>query len=123
MCTNRSRFDEMTQLALDFQRAAEQGPHVSKFHVGTMLANLRGCGWQTSKELGAHSEANKRVLRAIAEASEGQIISGQKGYMLTLEATPEDVRDAGWLKSQGEKMLNRWLQIQRVYHRALQPQE
>ncbi len=112
----------MTQLALEFTRAAEQGPHVSKFHIETMIENLRGRGWQPSKQLGAATEADKRILRAIAEASGGEILSGQKGYMLTREATPEDLRQAGWLKSQGEKMLGRWTAIQRVWHRAPQPQ-
>ncbi len=111
----------MTQLALEFERLAEQGPHVSNFHVEEMIANLRGRGWQTSKQLGALTEANKRILRAIAEASEGEILSGQKGYMLTREATPDDLKQAGWLKSQGQKMLERWTAIQRVWHRAPQP--
>ena len=43
-------------------------------------------------------------------------------YKLTREATIEEVVQAGWLKSQGKKMVHRWVKIQRVYHRALQPQ-
>lgn len=112
----------MTQLPLEFERAKEQGPIVAKLHVETMITNLRGRGWQTSKQLGALSEADKRILRAIAEASEGEILSGQKGYMLTREATPADLQQAGWLKSQGQKMLERWTAIQRVWHRAPQAQ-
>lgn len=107
----------MTQLALDFERMAEQGPKVLPFHIDEMMKALRGKEWQTSSQLGATNERDKRNLRAIAEASEGQIISGQKGYKLTLEATPEDLNAAGWLKSQGDKMRRRWLQIQRVWHR------
>ena len=83
----------MTQLALDFERMAEHGPKVLPFHVEQMIASLRGAGWLTAKQLGADRESDKRILRAIAEASEGQIISGQKGYKLTLEATPEDVNN------------------------------
>lgn len=73
------------QPELDFERLAGQGPEVEKFHVDEMTAALRGNGWRTAKALGAaRTEADKRVLRAIAEASEGQIISGQKGgYKLT----------------------------------------
>lgn len=107
----------MTQLALDFERMAAQGPKVLPFHVEAMIQALRGNDWQRAAELGARNERDKRNLRAIAEASEGQIISGQKGYKLTLEATPEDLNAAGWLKSQGDKMRGRWLKIQRVWHR------
>lgn len=110
------------QPELDFERLAGQGPAVEKFHVDEMIAALRGKGWMTAKALGARKESDKRVLRSIAEESEGQIISGQKGYKLTLECTLEEVGQAGWLKSQGKKMIQRWLAIQRVYHRALQPQ-
>jgi hypothetical protein len=111
----------VTQLALDFERLAGQGPNVSRFHISAMIESLRGRGWQTAKQLGATSESSKRVLRAIAEESAGEIVSGQKGYKLTRECTLEEVGQAGWLKSQGQKMLDRWLAIQRVYHRALHP--
>jgi hypothetical protein len=110
------------QPELEFERQPGQGPEVEKFQVEEMIAALRGRGWRTAADLGARKEKDKRMLRAIAEESEGQIISGQKGYKLTLESTPEEVRSAGWLKSQGDKMRHRWLQIQRVYHRALQPE-
>lgn len=110
------------QSELNFDRLGGVGPIIEKFHVDEMVAALRSNGWQTAKALGARKEADKRILRAIAEASDGQIISGQKGYKLTLECTLEEVGQAGWLKSQGKKMIQRWLAIQRVYHRALQPQ-
>lgn len=107
------------QPELDFERLAGEGPVVEKFHVDTMIAALRGNGWRTAKALGARKEADKRVLRAIAEASEGQIISGQKGYKLTIEATLEEISGTAWLKSQGKKMIQRWIQIQRVAHPVL----
>lgn len=55
------------------------------------------------------------MLRAIAE-EKGQIISGQRGYKLTVEASLEEIRDTDWLKSQGRKMIKRWVKIQRVAH-------
>jgi hypothetical protein len=108
-----------TQTELDFERAAGDGPDVSKFHVDTMIANLRGRGWQTAKALGARKESDRRVLRAIAEQSEGEIISGQQGYKLTIEATLEEISATAWLKSQGKKMIARWIAIQRVAHPVL----
>lgn len=84
-----------------------------------MIAALHGTGWRTARDLGARKESDKRVLRAIAEASEGQIISGQKGYKLTVEATPEEIGATTWMKSQARKMWRRWIAIQRVAHRAI----
>jgi hypothetical protein len=103
------------QLDLEFRAEA---PEVTPSEVAELIARLRGQGWQTSRELGAEKESEKRQLRAIAEASEGQIISGQKGYKLTLEATPDEVAGTQWLKNQGRKMVHRWIEIQRVYHAA-----
>lgn len=77
---------------------------------------LRGSGWQTAKALKRHGY-NDRTLRAIASASEGQIISGQKGYCLIAEATVEDVRHASaWLRHQGTLMIQRAAEIDRAMH-------
>lgn len=108
----------MTQLALEFERPAGKGPKIRRFQVDKVIALLRGKDWQTSKQLGCASETDKRILRAIADASEGQIISGQKGYKLTAEATLAEIdAAAGWLKHQGEEMIRRYTEIQRVRHR------
>jgi hypothetical protein len=108
----------MTQLALEFERAAGAGPEVHRWHVEKMIEMLRARDWQTAKQLGAMNERDQRVLRAIANASEGQIISGQKGYKLTIEATlPEIDRAYAWLRHQGREMIRRALEIQRVRHR------
>lgn len=104
------------QLALDFERMAGKGPEVEKFQVDEMISALRGRGWRTAADLGAQKEGDKRMLRAIAENSEGQIISGQKGYKLTIESTVSEISDTAWLKSQGKKMIQRWLAIQKVAH-------
>lgn len=91
-------------------------PEVTPSEVAELIARLRGKGWQTARDLGAEKESDKRQLRAIAEASEGQIISGQKGYKLTLEATLPEIDSTVWLKAQGEKMIRRYVDIQRVRH-------
>jgi hypothetical protein len=91
-------------------------PEVTPSEVERLLARLRGAGWQTARALGAQKESDKRRLRAIAEASEGQIISGQRGYKLTLEATLPEIDETVWLKRQGEKMIQRYLAIQRIRH-------
>jgi hypothetical protein len=114
----------VSQLALEFERSAGKGPKIRRDQVAKVVELLRGRDWQTSKDLGCATEADKRILRAIAEASEGQIISGQNGYKLTIEATlPEIDAAAAWLKHQGEQMIRRYTEIQRVRHRhfAQQP--
>ena len=105
-----------SQLPLDFERLAGKGPMVEKYQVDEMVRALKGRGWLTARQLGADKESDKRALRAIAEESEGQIISGQKGYKLTAEATLEEIEATGWLKSQAKKMMQRWVDIQKVAH-------
>lgn len=39
------------------------------------------------------TENMKRVIRAIANASDGHITGGQKGYQITKEMTPKEFRD------------------------------
>ena len=39
------------------------------------------------------TENMKRVIRAIANASHGNITGGQKGYQITQEMTPKEFRD------------------------------
>jgi hypothetical protein len=101
------------QLDLEFRAEA---PEVTPSEVAELIARLRGHGWQTARDLGANKESDKRRLRAIAEASEGQIISGQKGYKLTLEATPADIESFAWLRRQAKKNMGRWIRTIRVWH-------
>lgn len=44
-------------------------------------------------------ESDKRNSGVIGDASGGHIISGQKGYKLTIEATVTEIAKTGWLKS------------------------
>jgi hypothetical protein len=81
-----------------------------------MIDQLRGRGWTTAKILEPLTGLNERALREVAHVSDGQILSGQKGYKLTVEATEDEVREAtGWLVSQSEKMARRAIAIQRVW--------
>lgn len=62
---------------------------------------LRGRGWITAKALGAQNpQWNERHLRRLAEISDGRILSGQTGYKLTVECTPEELGHAtAWLRA------------------------
>lgn len=65
------------------------------------LLNLlaKNTTWQNAKELCWYlglnaTENNKRYIRAIAEKSDGLIISGQKGYRHILHATKDEINHA-----------------------------
>lgn len=80
-----------------------------------MLVHLAWNGWRTAKQLTCIG--NERTLRAIAAASNGQIISGQHGYALTSQASVEDVNHAAaWLQHQGELMIARARDIRQAMH-------
>jgi L-asparaginase II len=84
--------------------------------VAALSDLLRGSGWQTAKQLARHG-FNDRTLRAIASASHGQIISGQRGYALITEATVDEANHAAhWLEHQAKAMLARAYDIRRAMH-------
>jgi len=58
-------------------------------------------------------------VRAIAAASHGQIISGQRGYARTDQASVEDVNHAAaWLDSQSRSMAKRAREIRQAMHQT-----
>ena len=64
-------------------------------------------------------EWKDRYIRQLAAMSHGHIVSGQKGYKITMECTPEEVRHAqNWLRSQAEEMTARSIAIGIVFHTA-----
>ena len=91
-------------------------PAVGEADVELLSSYLVMRGWRTASEL-SDDGYNDRELRAIAEASAGRIISGQRGYALMSECTPEEIdRAASWLESQARKMLARATAIRRRFH-------
>lgn len=85
-----------------------------------LLWLLKGRGWMNAAQIVSLQDAwDDRYIRKLAELSEGQILSGQQGYKLTVDCTPEEVRHAcNWLRAQAEKMTQRSLRIASVFHRA-----
>lgn len=101
----------MTQPSL-FRKA----PTVSEQDVAWMVWALTGRGWLPAKKLAIY--VNDRMLRAIAAASDGRIISGQKGYCLIEEATVEEVqRFCASMRSQAKRMLERAAQTEKAMHK------
>ena len=69
-----------------------------------LLESLQG--WVTAKRLAIF--ANDRKLRALANASGGKVITGQRGYKAACHATSEEIaHSANWLEHQGREMLRR----------------
>ena len=82
-------------------------PHASGAHIAAVYSALAGVGWQTAATLGAHlgPEFDARLLREVAQHSDGGILSGQRGYRLTAEATVDEVCGAvRRLRSQADHM-------------------
>ncbi len=69
-----------------------KAPKISALEIETMMSALRGHDWQTAADLGAHTEGEKRRLRAVAEAAGARIISGARGYRLTREVSLDEFR-------------------------------
>jgi hypothetical protein len=86
-----------------------------------LIEHLRGRGWVNAgailREIGApDSDAARRRLRATAEASEGQVASGQGGYKLVQEMTKEEFDHfCAWMLSQAGKMQRRITLAQKVF--------
>ena len=106
-----------TQLQLSFF----EPPHASHEDESALIEWLRGKSWCKAKEIShAFPGWNERKVRMVASESSGRILSGQAGYKLTLECTPEEVHHAThWLRSQAKLMTQRSIDIERVFHRAV----
>lgn len=81
--------------------------------------------WMSSHELlewlgWPVTDANKRKLRAIADASHGKIASapGSPGFILTKNMRASDLRLIESLRSQADRMRDRYIAINRVWHAA-----
>ena len=100
--------------------AAQKAPRVTEDERRWLLWRLNQAGWIGSKRLITTSMSDRR-LRAIAAASKGQIISGQRGYARTDQASVEDVNHCiAWLKSQAAAMDKRTKEISAVLNGRLQ---
>ena len=78
---------------------------------------LAGRGWVNARQISQDKGWSDRLIRKLAEMSEGQILGAQAGYRLTVEADVEDIdHAANQLISQGKKMIQRALRIRRLAH-------
>lgn len=82
-----------------------------------LVLALKNRGWVKRKVLQQEMDLDDRSIRAEASASNGRVISGQKGYCLIEEAaTAEVLHSASWLRHQAREMDDRASSIMRRYH-------
>jgi LmbE family N-acetylglucosaminyl deacetylase len=121
-----SAFQSMPLIQPEIDFATSGPPDAAAGELDTFLALLRRqAGWITAHDalviLGFEaSENRKRWLRKLAEASDGQIISGQAGYCHIDHATADQiVAAAAQLEHQAQAMGNRACAIRRRAHQNL----
>ncbi len=99
-------------------------PEVTSEQVEGFCRYLKDCsGWITAHQISTNLGISDRRCRALAEHSDGRVISGQFGYRYLDRTTPIEEVDhaASWLEQQAKKMLGRANAIRRRYHRYAQP--
>jgi hypothetical protein len=91
--------------------------------LDSMLFFLRQADdWMTSTDLCRFlqipaSDSNKRRLRDCANASEGAIAGGQKGYKLIERMTVEEYNHfRNWMSHQAEAMTRRIIQSDKLFY-------
>lgn len=95
-------------------------PAVDPADIDRLKAQLAGQGWQSCATISQATGWTDRKIRALANAAAGAVISGQRGYRLTSEATPAEIRHAWtWLASQGDAMRLRAHQIRTQAHQQI----
>lgn len=106
----------MTQLDLLLPRVTRNAAEM----MDRFLHVLQDEGdWVKGATLAARLHTSDRVIRMCASHSKGRVLSGQKGYRLTQDATLDEITHAAnWLRSQAREMLQRSMEIDRFKHRG-----
>lgn len=108
------------QLDLQLSRTA---PVVDQREIDALCSFLQGRTWTTASVIELELGLDERRIRAIAEQSDGMILSGPgcPGYKLLSSAAQlrEVDEAAGRLESQAKRMLARALSMRRRAHKLL----
>jgi hypothetical protein len=105
----------MRQLALTYTERRSRNLDIL---TRAMRLVLDDGAWHTAASIRDRMGLSDRSQRAVAEHSQGQIISGQQGYKLTRAATCEELdRAEAWLLSQARHMVDRARQIRLARNR------
>jgi len=109
------------QAELDIKLPA---PSVTPAEVEQLVEFLTGKGWLTARQIFEALGIDDRRLRAIAEHSDGRILSGPgcPGYRyFDRDALPHAEHAIACIESQAKKMLLRAVAYRTRYHRYARP--
>lgn len=96
----------------------ERRPPVGRL-VPQLVQALDRRGWVAARLLMSELDVDARALREAAHRSDGRILGNQRGYILTTQATLDEVHAVTRrLLSQSNRMRDRVRQIERVRHGA-----
>ena len=85
--------------------------------IDRLILFLKDRGWLTRTQIHDALGWDHRTIRAIVQASNGEILAGQQGYKITIQATHEEFQKSdGALGSQIQKNTQRRSQQSRVFH-------
>lgn len=102
--------NQASQQTFAFRRAEKQATLRPAF-----LKVLEDGAWHRGRDLCRELETDERTLRGVASESGGAIISGQRGYRLTAQATTAEIDHAeNFYRSQARQMLRRAIQVRKA---------
>ena len=108
-------------MQLELFRPKKGAPKITPERVEAFVERLaRAESWVSARAL-EQEDCNDRTIRALANASGGRIISGQRGYKAAACATCDEIAHAAnWLEHQAREMTQRAAEIRRaaIYCRA-----
>jgi len=103
----------MNQLTLDLSDKNQ-----AREAVDTLLAHMEGREWTLSVGVCAGLGWNTRFLRRVVNLSDGQIVSGGKGYKLLSLCTPEEYRVAQHgLESRAKEITKRSIDLRKAWYK------
>jgi hypothetical protein len=107
-----------TQTELPIKIRKGPGVDENDSRIDRLIDFLEGKDWMTADEISVATKWNDRLIRALASNSKGRILSGQSGYKLTLQSTPEERDHAiAFLTSQAKEMLKRAIEIGKIHRK------
>jgi len=93
---------------------------IREMQMAKFVSFLKGRDWIGSKQIKQAIGLNERTARSLAEHSDGEIISSQRGYKLIYDATADEVSHSiNSLESRAKKITARAIKIRKLFHKIL----
>jgi hypothetical protein len=102
-------------MQLELFRPKKGAPKITPERVEVFVERLERAGTWVSARALEEPDCNDRAIRAMANASGGRIISGQRGYKAASCADCDEIAHAAnWLEHQAREMTQRAAEIRRA---------